>query len=129
MQRTKSALSDHVYELALDVIESENYDILNEGFLPEDVANAAANIFKNMLKSGKTGAWTFRREPFSLYTLGYSWKVSNSRPCYITCSDDGSTGVSRSEGCILGRIYGLDKEDVADLLHMMNEAWFLMKNA
>lgn len=111
------------------VIADENYDIINEGgFLDSDLANAASNIFKNLITRGKTG-WVFRKDPFSIYTLGLSWKVSNSRPCYISCSDDNATGVSRSEACIFGRIYGIDEDDAKELLDMMNEAWFLMKNA
>ena len=130
MERTKSALADHVYECALAVIADENYDIINEGgFLDSDFANAAANIFRNMLKTDGHRGWIFKREPASVFTMGYNWKFQNSRPCFISCSDDNATGVSRSEACVFGRICGLDEEDVKELLDMMNEAWFLMKNA
>ena len=128
MERTKLAIADHVYELALSVIENENYDMLDEGFLPSDVANAASNIFKNMLTWGKD-TFGFKKDAFSIFTLGYNWKVSNSRPSYISCSDDNSTGVSRSEAPIFSHISGLVEDDVKDLLDMMNESWFLMKNA
>ena len=124
--RTKSALVDHVYDCALDVIENENYDIVNEGgFLDTDFANAAANIFRSML----TKDLAIRREPYSVFTMGYNWKFQNSKPCYISCSNDDSTGVSRSEACIFRRVLGLDEDDVKELLDMMNEAWFLMQNA
>ena len=121
-------MADHVYELVLAVIENENYDIINEGgHFASDFANAASNIFKNMLVPDGAGGWAFRKEPFSIFTLGCQWKVSNSRPCFISCSDENPTGVSRSEACVLGRIYGLDEDDVKELLDMMNEAWFYMK--
>ena len=124
---TKTALAELVSFLSLEAIEDENYDIINEGgFMPEEFALAASNIFKNLIVPDGHGGWKFKREPLSIYTLGCQWKVSNSRPCYISCSTDERTGVSRSESCIFGRIYGMDDADeVKPLLDMMNEAWFL----
>lgn len=124
---TKTDLGDQVFSLFLKAIEDENYDIINEGgFMPEELALAASNIFKNLLCANGHGGWKFKREPLSIFTLGCDWKVSNSRPCYVSCSTDERTGVSRSESCIFGRIYGIDDSDeVKPLLDMMNEAWFL----
>ena len=122
---TKSALAEQLYDFALRIIEDENYDIINSGdFLPEDFAGAAVNVFKQMLRAGRTKNWIFNKEPASVYTMGYNWKFCNRRPCFISCSDDNRTGVSRSEGCIMGRIYGFADEDVKELLDMMNEAWY-----
>ena len=129
MERTKSALGDHIYECALQAIENENYDIIDEGFLASDLAEAVRSIFKALMKKGRTGGWVFKTEPISIYALGLSWKISNSRPCFVSCSDDNATGVSRSEACIFGRLYGCDEDDAKELLDMMNEAWYLMKNA
>lgn len=130
MNENKTTLSKHVYNLALDVIESENYDIINEGdFWPTDFANAAANLFRNMITRGPALSFVFKQGRVCVFTLGLTWLVSNRRPCFISCSDDNATGVSRSLGCILTRIHNLEKDDVKELLDMMNEAWYLMKNA
>ncbi len=127
MERTKSALAERFYELAMNVIADENYDIITDGgFLDSDFANAATSIFKNLLKTNGHKGWRFRTEPYSVYAMGCNWKFSNSRPCFISCSDENGTGVSRSEACIFGRIYDLDEEDVKELLDMMNEAWYHM---
>ena len=129
MERTKSALADHFYDCAMSVIADENYDIINEGeFLDSDFANAATEIFRNLLVKGRTGGWIFKREPLSIYALGLQWKIRNQAPAFVSCSSDERTGVSRSESCILGRIYGIDDDDVKELLDMMNEAWYLATN-
>lgn len=129
MERTKSALADHFYDCAMSVIADENYDIINEGeFLDSDFANAATEIFRNLLVKGRTGGWIFKREPLSIYALGLQWKIRNQAPAFVSCSSDERTGVSRSESCILGRIYGIDDDDVKELLDMLNEAWYLATN-
>ena len=129
MERTKSALADHFYDCAMSVIADENYDIINEGeFLDSDFANAATEILRNLLVKGRTGGWIFKREPLSIYALGLQWKIRNQAPAFVSCSSDERTGVSRSESCILGRIYGIDDDDVKELLDMMNEAWYLATN-
>lgn len=126
---TKAVLSDNVYECALSAIEDENYDIIHYGFLPSDLANAARDIFQNMLKPAD-GGYVFSKDSFSIHTLGYQWKICNSKPCFISCSCSSSTGVSRTEApFILPGIYGLEASDVKELLDMMNEAWYLMINA
>lgn len=129
MEKTKSALADHFYDCAMSVIADENYDIINEGeFLDSDFANAATEIFRNLLVKGRTGGWIFKREPLSIYALGFQWKIRNQAPAFVSCSSDERTGVSRSESCILGRIYGIDDDDVKELLDMLNEAWYLATN-
>lgn len=129
MERTKSALADHFYDCAMSVIADENYDIINEGeFLDSDFANAATEIFRNLLVKGRTGGWIFKREPLSIYALGLQWKIRNQAPAFVSCSSDERTGVSRSESCILGRIFGIDNDDVKELLDMLNEAWYLATN-
>lgn len=129
MERTKSALADHFCDCAMSVIADENYDIINEGeFLDSDFANAATEIFRNLLVKGRTGGWIFKREPLSIYALGLQWKIRNLAPAFVSCSSDERTGVSRSESFILGRIYGIDDDDVKELLDMMNEAWYLATN-
>lgn len=126
MERTKSALADHFYECAMSVIADENYDIINEGgFLDSDFAQAATNIYRNLLKRGRT-AWVFKQEPLSIYTMGLNWKIRNNMPGFVSCSDDNRTGVSRTESSIFLRIYGIEDDDVKELLDMMNEAWYLM---
>ena len=129
MGRTKSALADHFYDCAMSVIADENYDIITEdGFTDSDFANAAATIFRNLLVKGRTGGWIFKRDPLDIYELGLQWKIRNQAPAFVSCSNDDRTGVSRSESCILGRIYGIDDDDVKELLDMMNEAWYLATN-
>ena len=126
MERTKSALADNFYECAMSVIADENYDIINEGgFLDSDFAQAATNIYRNLLKRGRT-AWVFKQEPLSIYTMGLNWKIRNNMPGFVSCSDDNRTGVSRTESSIFLRIYGIEDDDVKELLDMMNEAWYLM---
>ena len=126
MERTKSALADHFYECAMSVIADENYDIINEGgFLDSDFAQAATNIYRNLLKRCRT-AWVFKQEPLSIYTMGLNWKIRNNMPGFVSCSDDNRTGVSRTESSIFLRIYGIEDDDVKELLDMMNEAWYLM---
>ena len=126
MERTKSALADHFYECAMSVIADENYDIINEGgFIDSDFAQAATNIYRNLLKRGRT-AWVFKQEPLSIYTMGLNWKIRNNMPGFVSCSDDNRTGVSRTESSIFLRIYGIEDDDVKELLDMMNEAWYLM---
>ena len=126
MERTKSALADNFYECAMSVIADENYDIINEGgFIDSDFAQAATNIYRNLLKRGRT-AWVFKQEPLSIYTMGLNWKIRNNMPGFVSCSDDNRTGVSRTESSIFLRIYGIEDDDVKELLDMMNEAWYLM---
>ncbi len=128
MERTKSALADHFYECAMSVIADENYDIINEGgFLDSDFAQAATNIYRNLLQHGKL-SWVFRETPLSIYTMGLNWKIKNNMPGFVSCSDDNRTGVSRSESSIFLRIYCIEDDDVKELLDMMNEAWYLMTN-
>lgn len=126
---TKAALSDQVYECALSVIKDESYDIIMYGFLPSDFANAARDVFQNMLQEAN-GGYVFNKESFSIHTLGYQWKICNCKPCYVSCSCSSSTGVGRTEApFILPGIYGLEPSDVKVLLDMMNEAWYLMIKA
>lgn len=127
MERTKSALADHFYDCAMSVIADENYDIITEGgFTDVDFANAAATVFRELLVKGRTGGWVFRKDPLDTYQLGFQWRIKNKMPGFVSCSDDGSTGVSRTESSILLRICGIDEDDVKELLDMMNEAWFLL---
>lgn len=126
MERTKSALADHFYECAMSVIADENYDIVTDGgFLDSDFAQAATDIYKNLLNKGIAGGWVPKRDSLNIYTMGLQWKVNNY-PGMVSCSNDEGTGVSRSESCIFGRVYGIDDDDAKELLDMMNEAWFLL---
>lgn len=127
MERTKSALADHFYDCAMSVIADENYDIITDGgFTDSDFANAAASVFRELIVKGRTGAWVFRKDPLDTYQLGFQWRIKNKMPGFVSCSDDSATGVSRTESSILLRIYGIDEDDVKELLDMMNEAWFLL---
>lgn len=130
MQRTKAALADHFYDCAMSAIADENYDIIDTdgGFIDTDFANAATEIFRNLLVKGRNGGWVFKKEPLDIYAMGFQWRIKNNMPGFVSCSDDNRTGVSRTESSIFLRIYGIDEDDVKALLDMMNEAWFLMAN-
>ena len=128
MVKTKTQLADHFYECAMSVIADENYDIINEGgFLDSDFAQAATNIYKNYIMRGVAGGWVLKRESLSIYAMGLQWRINNC-PGFISCSNDDGTGVSRTESCVFARVYGIDNDDVKEVLDMMNEAWYLMTN-
>lgn len=128
MERTKAALADHFYDCAMSAIADENYDIIDNdgGFTDNDFATAATEIFRNLLVKGRNGGWVFKKEPLDICAMGFQWRIKNNMPGFVSCSDDNRTGVSRTESSIFLRIYGIDEDDVKELLDMMNEAWFLM---
>lgn len=49
-------------------------------------------------------------------------KTKSALAGFVSCSDDNRTGVSRTESSIFLRIYGIEDDDVKELLDMMNEA-------
>lgn len=126
MNRAK--LSKKFYDLALEIIEDGNYDVVTEGdYLASDFAVAATNIFKNLLTwDSVKGGWLIKKQPVSVFTMGFNWKVSNINPCFVSCSDENKTGVARSEAYIFTKVTdSIDRDQAETLLDMMNDAWYL----
>lgn len=73
---TRTALADQVYSLSLRAIEDENYDIISEGgFMPEEFALAASNIFKYLLIHDGHGGWKFKSAGKCECPKGYYCKL------------------------------------------------------
>lgn len=123
-------MADQVYRYAMQILEAGKYDILaDEYYLPSDVANAASNIFKNMIHHDRaTDSWVVNHNASPVYTLGLTWEASNDMPCQVKVSDDKVFGVSRLDGSIFHGFDDIYKDEVRNLVNMMNEAWRLMKN-
>lgn len=123
MKLNKAKMGELVYELAMEAIEGENYDIITEGgFSDDDFAKAAVSIYKSLAVLSKSYELSFKGVPVSVFALGLSWKVSNN-PGYVSCSNESNTGVSRTLAKVVD---GIDADDVKNLLDMMNEAYYLM---
>ena len=128
IKKTKAQLYDNFYKLAMEVIEGENYNIVDGvSHLPSDFANAAANIFRDLLRPNEDKtAYELTDEPIGIFTLGLQWMVRNHAPGIVSCSNEERTGVSHSNASIINRVYALNTDAVKELLDMMNEAWYLM---
>lgn len=121
----KATIVEQAYEKAMSIIADENYDIVSEGgFLDSDFATGLTNIIRAGLVPNGHDGWMFKESgDLSVYTMGLNWKVNFQRHGFVSCSNDDSTGVSRTEGFVIG---SLSDDDIKNLLDMMNEAWYLM---
>lgn len=105
-------------ELALEVIEGECLDMFDV-FTADDIANAACKIIKYFK--------TFNRVVFDFRMGDYSVRVNNSKNnCFISFSNEESTGVSRSLYSIVNE--EIDEYEMRDLITMLNEAWYTCEN-
>ena len=120
-------MADQVYRYAMQILEKGCFDITADRYyLPSDVANAASNIFKNMIHYDKASdSWVANRISSPVFTLGLSWEASNDGQLKV--SDDRVSGSSYSEGQIFHGFDDVYKDEVRNLVNMMNEAWSLMK--
>ena len=114
-------MADQVYRYAMQILEAGKFNITaDKYYLPSDVANAASNIFKNMIHFVNHNA-------YPVYTLGLSWEASNDMPCQVKVSDEKVFGVCNLDGCIFHGFDDVYKDEVRNLVNMMDEAWTLMK--
>ena len=122
-------MADQVYRYAMQILEAGKFNITaDKYYLPSDVANAASNIFKNMIHFDRnTESWVVNHNAYPVYTLGLSWEASNDMPCQVKVSDEKVFGVCNLDGCIFHGFDDVYKDEVRNLVNMMNEAWTLMK--
>lgn len=120
-----------VKALAMEVQESEIYDITNSACSPSEFADAAAQIaYRLAYIDYDTGKLRFHdKRTASLTALGLNWKVVNARKgSYVSVSDDNGTALSSSLASIFHDPYSFTYDEVKDLMDMMNEAWFRLTN-
>lgn len=130
-RKNRTAMADQVYRYAMEILDAGKYEILtDEYYLPSDVANAASNIFKNMIRFDRaTDSWVVNRDSSAVFTLGLTWEASNDTPCQVKVCDEKISGTSRLDGGIFHGFDEVYKDEVRNLVNMMNEAWRLMKTA
>ena len=117
--------------LAMEVQESEIYDITDSTCSPSEFADAAAQVaYRLAYIDYDTGKLRFHdKRTASLTALGLNWKVVNARKgSYVSVSDDNGTALSSSLASIFHDPYSFTIDEVKDLLDMMNEAWFRLTN-
>lgn len=120
-----------VKRLAMEVQESEIYDMALDFCTPTELAETAAQIaYRLAYIDYDTGKLRFHdKRTASLTALGLNWKVVNARKgSYVSVSDDKGTALSSSLCSIFSDPYTFTIDEVKDLLDMMNSAWFRLNN-
>ena len=130
MAKNRTAMADDVYRYAMEILTHGRFQILADRYyLPSDVANAASNIFKNMIHFDReAGAWVSNHTASPIFTLGVTWEAKNEDPSSLTVSDSRRSFTVRMEQNIFHGFDEVYKDEVRNLIHMMNEAWCLMSN-
>lgn len=106
-----------IYDMALDVIESNSYDMEDE-FSAEEIAQKVAEIVQNAMKINYDFLWD-----------NYQVRVHNTRSgSFISFScdeDDRGTGVSeRSMTYLIHPYDDVDEYDIENVISSLNEAWY-----
>ena len=133
----------YIFDLANEVIGDEIYDIVEEGFIDADsLANIVQTLAKElsrpfgetayyiMLSDGnhitnKDNTITMDEEAQPLWGI----KVLNNRNSFVTWQNDSRTGVSESLSYIHRfKFKTWTRDEVKDLLDMINEAWYNANN-
>lgn len=125
-------ISEPVKRLALEIMESETYDIVEGiGITEQEFADAAANIvYRLAFINYDTDTLRFHdRRTISITALGLNWRaVTATGGSWVSVSDENATGLSSSLASIFHSPYDIRKDEVKDLLDMMNEAWYRLTN-
>ena len=127
---TRNTIQTKVKEYVADILEDEVYN-LEEVFTKAEIADAAASLVDRLIVSKysekyPTLAFDDSRK-VAIVKLGYTWTaLSSTTGSFVSVSNYDGTGVSRSEARIFHDAYNITKDEVKDLLDMMDEARFHM---
>ena len=131
MDNIHTLVRDKVYDLALDVMDEANFEIIVHGeFTPDQFANAAARLAECMAHRNADGRAIFREAPTqSLYALGLTWQARNSKAnSWVRVYDGKHTGFADTVVApIFSDTHMIDEGEVGELLDLMDTAWTLLK--
>lgn len=118
--------NDKVYQFALQHAQNECLDMQDEkdGFTNEQIAELAQQLITKLYRVKTTMPVTVEMQYGK-----YSIKARSARQgSFISVSNDEQTGVSRSLAQIVMPTRPITKDEVAEIIDMVNEAWYHANN-
>lgn len=114
---------NRVYKMAIAELENDIYD-MQEELTNEVIATTCQNIMRKLNTQGGVKQQTIVTQ------LGtYDVKVFNAdRNSWLSLSNSEATAVSRTLTSITDISRAVKQDEVRDLISMLNEAWYTLKN-